>query len=116
MLSAHRTGQGTPLVFLHAFPLSKLMWVKAHKGLSNHYQVISIDLPGFGESPPLNQVKSIKSMADEVMLVLKHLIPRDKFFLFGVSMGGYVALEILRSYADRIRGLRLISTRATPYS
>lgn len=40
----------------------------------------------------------------------------DRFVLLGTSMGGYVALEVLRQAPERVRGLVLISTSARPDS
>jgi pimeloyl-ACP methyl ester carboxylesterase len=37
-----------------------------------------------------------------------------RFALAGISMGGYVALEVMRQAPERVRGLALISTSASP--
>lgn len=43
-------GKGSPLVFIHAFPLSKIMWQPQVDALEDFYRVITIDLRGHGES------------------------------------------------------------------
>lgn len=40
--------------------------------------------------------------------------PAGRFALAGLSMGGYVALEILRQAPERVRGLALLDTTARP--
>ena len=61
-LAAENSGQGMPLVLIHAFPLSSRMWKPQVKILELVSQVILLDLPGFGRSP--SEVKpSMASMA-----------------------------------------------------
>jgi pimeloyl-ACP methyl ester carboxylesterase len=43
-------------------------------------------------------------------------VPFDRFALAGLSMGGYVALEIMRQAPQRVRRLALLDTRARPDS
>ncbi len=43
-------GYGTPIIFLHVFPLNPTMWEPQVAGLKDRYQVISMDLRGHGES------------------------------------------------------------------
>jgi pimeloyl-ACP methyl ester carboxylesterase len=50
-LAHHRTGAGEPLVLLHGVGESAVGWQPIHQALSDHYDVIAMDLPGFGHSP-----------------------------------------------------------------
>ena len=43
-------GQGTPVVLLHAFPLSRQMWRPQRDALAARCRLITPDLPGFGDS------------------------------------------------------------------
>ena len=52
------------------------------------------------------------SMADTARRILAHAPPR--FHLAGLSMGGYIAFEILRQAADRVERLALLDTGARP--
>ncbi len=45
-------GSGPPLVLLHAFPLDRGMWETAETA-GRPFRLITIDLPGFGESPSI---------------------------------------------------------------
>ncbi|MFY8021854.1 MAG: alpha/beta fold hydrolase, partial [Bacteroidia bacterium] len=70
------------------------------------YEVITIDLPGFGKSKTIPHV-SIQDMATGVMDVLnKRGI--QKVYLFGHSMGGYVALAFARLFPQNLKGIGLI--------
>lgn len=107
-------GSGTPVVLLHAFPLSRLMWQPQRIALKGLCRLITPDLPGFGESPLFDGEPTVEAMADEVASLLDRLEVREKVILGGLSMGGYVAFAFVRKYADRLRGLILCDTRAEP--
>jgi pimeloyl-ACP methyl ester carboxylesterase len=52
-LAHHRTGAGEPLVLLHGVGESAVGWQPIRQALSDRYDVITFDLPGFGRSPAL---------------------------------------------------------------
>jgi 3-oxoadipate enol-lactonase len=95
----------TPVVLLHAFPLSSAMWQPQVEALSREYRVIAPDLPGFGGRPV--ETVSIAQMAADVAA---HI--HEPVVLGGLSMGGYVALAFARKYPEKLRGLILADTKA----
>ena len=107
-------GQGLPVVFLHAFPLSRQMWRRQVEALASACRVIVPDLPGFGESPLLEGTPSVEAMADAVAGLLDERGVREPVVLGGLSMGGYVAFAFARKYPGRLRKLILCDTRAEP--
>jgi 3-oxoadipate enol-lactonase len=107
-------GRGTPVVLLHAFPLSRAMWRPQLDALPDACRLITPDLPGFGDSAPLGTPPTVEAMAEQVAALLDRIAPREKLILGGLSMGGYVAFAFARKYADRLRGLILCDTRAEP--
>lgn len=105
-------GKGTPLVFLHGFPLSKEAWEPQVKALSDHYRVIAIDLRGHGESDaPLWHYTMGMYVGDVIGLLDKLSI--DKAVFVGLSMGGYILFTLYFHYPDRVKALILADTRAT---
>lgn len=101
--------EGTPLVLLHAFPLSST----TYDALLPHLQgarVLRIDLPGLGRSAASATGRpSVAAMADAVADVLQHAgAPRA--VVVGTSTGGYVALELAARHPARVAGLVLGST------
>jgi pimeloyl-ACP methyl ester carboxylesterase len=52
-LTRHRGGSGQPLVLVHGLGLSWRSWQPVLAALEARHDVVAIDLPGFGESPPL---------------------------------------------------------------
>jgi len=105
-------GRGRPVVLLHAFPLSRLMWRPQIEELSKDYRLVTPDFPGFGGSGASHGAPSIAAMADAVAGLLDALQISQPVVLAGLSMGGYAALAFARQYPARLRGLVLADTKA----
>ncbi len=106
-------GQGLPVVLLHAFPLNRQMWKPQWSLPSDQFRFLLPDLPGFGASPPLSGTPSLERYADTIASLLDRLrLPQ--VVLGGLSMGGYITFQFLRKYPQRVIGLILADTRATP--
>jgi 3-oxoadipate enol-lactonase len=106
-------GGGEPLVLLHAFPLNAEQWLPQLTRVPAGWRVVAPDLRGFraaeGEGSPAPV--SMDTYAADVLELMSHLeIPRA--VVAGLSMGGYVALAIVRLAAPRLSGLVLADTRA----
>lgn len=110
-LYARDVGTGTPVVLLHAFPLSSAMWLEQRQGLANRFRVITPDLRGFGGSRLGGDDPSVDAMADDVAHLFRHLGLR-RAVVGGLSMGGYVAMALCRRHPDLVLGVVLASTRA----
>ncbi len=104
-------GRGTPLVFIHAFPLSKAMWQPQVDALEDFYRVITIDLRGHGESDTVLWNDTLDNYAADVIDLLDDLGISQAIFI-GLSMGGYVLFSIYRNYANRVKAMVLADTRA----
>ena len=110
-LAAGVVGDGPPLVLLHAFPLSSVMWEAQAAGLADVARVVTPDLRGFGASPPGADEPSLDHAADDVAALIDRL-GLGQVVLGGLSMGGYVAMAFLRRHPGRVRGLLLADTKA----
>jgi pimeloyl-ACP methyl ester carboxylesterase len=100
---------GPPVVLLHAFPLSSVVFDRLSRHLDGS-RVVCVDLPGLGRSAAAaTGAPSVAAMADAVVAVLD-AVGVDRAVVLGVSTGGYVALEVLARHPDRVRGLALGST------
>ncbi|MBI4400816.1 MAG: alpha/beta fold hydrolase [Nitrospirae bacterium] len=104
-------GRGTPLVFVHAFPLGKAMWAPQVQALSARCRVITVDLRGHGESEAPLWRYTMDQFADDLKGLLDHLAIRQAV-MAGLSMGGYVLFAFYRKFPDRVKGLVLADTRA----
>jgi pimeloyl-ACP methyl ester carboxylesterase len=106
-------GTGPAIVFLHGHPFSRAMWAPQVEALSDEFRVVAPDLPGYGASPPLAQIMSMRRLADEVVGLLD-AIGVERAAVVGLSMGGLVAMELGLGYPERVDGLVLAATTAAP--
>lgn len=108
-------GKGVPVVLLHAFPLSRVMWRPQTEALADVGRLIAPDMRGFGGSDPFTEAPTLERCADDVAELLD-LLKLDRVVLGGLSMGGYTALAFARKYPARLRGLILADTKSEPDS
>jgi len=97
----------TPILWIHGFPLSSAMF-EPQKRIEG-YRHLMPDLRGFGSAPAADDAMSMASYARDLLSA----IGEDRFVLAGFSMGGYIAMELLRQVPDRIAALLLLDTRET---
>jgi pimeloyl-ACP methyl ester carboxylesterase len=102
---------GPNVVFVHGFPLNRLMWEPQMDALRGSCHVVAPDMRGFGASEVPTGTISMRRMADDVDALVTTL-ELEPIVLVGLSMGGYVALEYLRNYGPKVRALVLADTRA----
>ncbi|MCO1579939.1 alpha/beta hydrolase [Crossiella sp. SN42] len=105
------TGFGRPLVLLHAFPLDSRMWDPVRRTLAEHARVITPDQRGLGRTPLGAEPPDLDVVARDVLALLDEL-GLDRVVLGGCSMGGYVAMALLRLAPERVSGLVLADTKA----
>ena len=107
-LFVHRVGAGEPLVLLHGLGESHVGWLPVIDALSAEYDVIAIDLPGFGRSPQLPALvaPTAANLAITVSGCLDELGVTD-YHVAGYSLGARVALHLAGS--DRARSVTAIA-------
>jgi pimeloyl-ACP methyl ester carboxylesterase len=106
-------GTGPVVVLLHGVPLDRSLWQAQVAELESRYRVIVPDLRGHGESPRPAGSYPMEALADDVAGLLEALEVKETVVLGGLSMGGYISLAFAAKYADRLRGLMLINTKAS---
>jgi pimeloyl-ACP methyl ester carboxylesterase len=90
-----RVGAGKPLLLLHGLGGSWRSWTPIITALAAEREVIAVDLPGFGETPPLTGEVSIAALADAVTGFIDELGLRG-IDVAGSSMGARLVLELAR--------------------
>ena len=104
-------GSGPPLLLIHGFPLSGGIWNRQLAGLAGKFRVIAPDLRGFGRSTPADLPYSMDLYADDTILLMDHL-GIAAAAVCGMSMGGYVLLNLLERYPDRVNTACFMVTKA----
>lgn len=105
------SGEGPPLVLLHAFPLGLSMWEAQAAALAASHRVIRFDARGFGASGPSAGPLTMERIADDAAALFDAL-GVERAVVGGCSMGGYAALAFARRHPERLRALYLQDTRA----
>jgi len=110
LISLKVIGLGKPLVLLHAFPLSNLIWENFEP--PKDFALILPDFPGFGSSPLAKEGFSLAEAAQELLKSLEEEGIRQPIVLGGISMGGYWAMEFIRQFPEKMSKIIFVSTRA----
>lgn len=90
-----RRGSGSPLLLVHGLGAGWRSWAPILDELARHREVIAVDLPGFGETPPLSGDVSIATLTDSVADFIREQ-GLDGVSTVGQSMGGRIVLELAR--------------------
>ncbi|MBJ7458916.1 MAG: alpha/beta fold hydrolase [Thermoleophilaceae bacterium] len=83
-------------------------WLANVIGLSEHFHVVALDLPGFGESEMPAEAISIPGYADCIAGLLDHLEVASAFVI-GNSMGGMTSIQLALDHPSRVDRLVLVS-------
>lgn len=101
-------GSGEPLVLIEGLGYANWMWVK-QRSLSKYVKLIIYDNRGVGYSSKPDRPYTMDDFADDLEDLLNYL-SIGKAFLWGVSMGGMIAMYFTYKNPDRVRGLILGET------
>lgn len=104
-------GNGEAVVFLHGVGSDKDLWNKQIDYFSESWRAVSIDYPGYGESDLPGRDLSRTEIAQYILGALKQL-KISTAHIVGLSMGGVIALEMVRLEPVRIISLTLADTFA----
>ncbi|RUO23369.1 pimeloyl-[acyl-carrier protein] methyl ester esterase [Aliidiomarina iranensis] len=108
-LSLSIQGSGEPLVLLHGWGLNQAIWFPIRELLAEKFQVITVDLPGFGESAWYPGDEDFQSASSRVMAELAQSIGKP-FHLAGWSLGGLFAMQMALDYPTYIKRLTTIAS------
>lgn len=107
-------GEGEPaVVFVHGYPFAAEQWQPQIDTFSGVHRCVAPDLYGFGGSDclPGKGDYSIAAYADQVAGVVD-ILGLDSVVLAGLSMGGYIALNLAARRPGWLRALVLADTRS----
>lgn len=110
-------GSGPPILLLHGFPQTHLMWRGVAPLLARHFSVVCADLRGYGLSgcplsTPDHAPYAKRDMARDMVIVMERLgFPR--FSVAGHDRGGRVAYRMALDYPDRVDRLAVLDVLPT---
>jgi pimeloyl-ACP methyl ester carboxylesterase len=99
------------LLLIHGFPLDGSQWDEQVEALAGPLPAIAPSLPGFGGTDGAGEIMSMSAAAGRCVEALDSA-GLERAVVCGLSMGGYVALEMWRSAPGRISSMVLANTRA----
>jgi haloacetate dehalogenase len=109
-------GSGDPIVLLHGFPQTHLMWRHVATDLARTHTVIAPDLRGYGDSAKPEatgpDTYSKRSMAADVVAVARAL-GHDRFALVGHDRGALVAVRAGLDHPDAVSHLGILDVLPT---
>ena len=93
------------LVLIHGWGLNHAIWQPVADALAADYQVLALDLPGYGLATRYPEPYSLEAITDQ----LATLIPAQSFVL-GWSLGGLVATQLALRYPAKVRSLAIVAS------
>src|SRR5437899_319840 len=107
-LAVREAGKGSPLLLLHGFADSCATWSSVLPRLAARHHVIAPDLPGFGDSGPLDDGPMLELLVDAVIRLCGAMGLSTPVAVAGNSMGGAVALRLALDRPELVSRLVLV--------
>lgn len=102
-------GQGDPLILLHSNGSSVYEFQFVIEALARRRRVFALDLPGQGDSDPLDSHWTYPMYAQTVASFMDHH-GLGQACVLGTSIGGVICLALAEGHAARMRGIILVET------
>ena len=110
-------GVGPPLLLLHGYPQTHVIWHKIAPALAKHFTLVMPDLRGYGdsgtpESDAAHTPYSKRAMALDMVEVMA-MLGFDRFKLVGHDRGARVAHRLAQDHAERVEKLAVLDIAPT---
>jgi pimeloyl-ACP methyl ester carboxylesterase len=104
VIDYHSCGtQDTTLLFVHGWCIDQSYWADQVAAFCNDYRVVTMDLPGFGQSGRNREKWTMEEYGKDVLAVI-HQLDLQNVVLIGHSMGGDVILEAALADPETVIG------------
>jgi pimeloyl-ACP methyl ester carboxylesterase len=108
-VAVKRAGEGPPLFLLHGGMGSWTHWARNIDALAEHFSVMALDHPGYGDAPSIDRAIDPEIYLDVVQGALETLAPGDEpINIAGFSFGAAIGVAMAGRLGDRVRRLSLI--------
>jgi haloacetate dehalogenase len=116
-IHGRRGGSGPPILLLHGFPETHLMWHRVAPALGERFTVVATDLRGFGDSgtppsTPDHAPFSMREIGREQVEVMRRL-GYDRFAVVGHDRGGRCAYRMALDHPDAVSHLAVLDVIPT---
>lgn len=116
-LYARIGGEGPPLVLLHGYPETHVMWHRVAPELARHFTLVIPDLRGYGQSDCAaasvdGSAYSKRAMAADIVAAMASL-GHDRFRLAGHDRGARVGYRLALDHRDRVERLAVLDILPT---
>ncbi|GAB2844091.1 alpha/beta fold hydrolase [Microbacterium insulae] len=113
-LIVERRGSGRPVyVLIHGLGMGRSVFADLVAHLDDTAEVITMDLPGYGEAPPPPRVLTMQRTADLVAAYLRAHVG-EPAVVVGHSMGAQIALEVAARHPGAVSRLVLVGPTVDP--
>lgn len=99
---------GETILMVHGFGASKDNWLRLARHFTEGYQVIALDLPGFGDSSKPYASYDIGTQVER-LAAFTQALQIKKLHLIGSSMGGHISALYAARYPEQILSLALLA-------
>jgi pimeloyl-ACP methyl ester carboxylesterase len=107
-------GSGRPLILLHGGILTiDLSFGRMLPALAEQHRVIGVELQGHGHTEDIDRRLQLDLLAEDVVALMDHL-GLERADLFGYSLGGLVATELVVRHPERVDRLVVAATHFRP--
>ena len=107
------SGEGFPLLLIHANPFDHRLWLYQIASFSTFFQVVTVDLRGYGHSDKPTSKTSLAMMAEDVLGVCRKEELKEAI-VAGISVGGNVALQLSLDHPEIFKALVLVGCSSGP--
>lgn len=107
------TGRGAPLLFSHGTLLDRTMFLPQTEALSGAYRTIA--WTSRAGTTRYGTERSLDDLVEDT-LVIADQAGVGRFVLVGMSVGGFMAVELALRYPERVAGLVLMATQSAAYT
>ena len=107
-ISFDNEGKGeTTIILVHGWSNTRSIWDAQVSHFSEKYQVIAVDLPGFGESGNNRSEWTISAYGEDISTIIQQL-NLNRVVLVGFSLGAPIVVEAANKVPDQVIGVVLV--------
>ncbi len=108
-------GEGPPLLLLHGVLAQLQTWDGWVDRLKQHYQIVRVDLPGFGLTGPFAKGEYTPQFAVDFFERIRKTLGYERFHLVGNSLGGFISWYYAAHFPQHVDKLILIDPLSYPF-